>query len=138
MSSRSPWPWAFLAACAPLMGCIPTPPQGTVRAPNTSMPETFGAEVEEEAGADAVTEATAEQTAEEAPSSAQVDWHDFFGDPQLVALIDLAMRNNQELNITAQKNSDAKASECQKCHITHARITAKATDRSVTTYLRTA
>ncbi len=103
MSSRSPWPWAFLAACAPLMGCIPTPPQGTVRAPNTSMPETFGAEVEEEAGADAVTEATAEQTAEEAPSSAQVDWHDFFGDPQLVALIDLAMRNNQELNITIQE-----------------------------------
>ncbi len=34
----------------------------------------------------------------------------------------------------AQKNTDAKASECQKCHNNHATMTAEATEKSVTAY----
>jgi len=34
----------------------------------------------------------------------------------------------------AQKNTDAKASECQKCHNTHATMTAEATETRVTAY----
>lgn len=36
-------------------------------------------------------------------NTARVKWRDFFTDPNLVALIDTALRNNQELNITAQE-----------------------------------
>ena len=41
---------------------------------------------------------------------------------------------NQALKRTAQKNTDAKASECQKCHNIHATMTAAATVTSVTAY----
>ncbi len=36
-------------------------------------------------------------------STAQVKWMDFFTDPYLTALIDTALQNNQELNITQQE-----------------------------------
>lgn len=36
-------------------------------------------------------------------NTAKVKWRDFFTDPNLVALIDTALRNNQELNITLQE-----------------------------------
>ncbi|MGA0555879.1 TolC family protein [Larkinella sp. VNQ87] len=36
-------------------------------------------------------------------NSAQVRWQAFFTDPNLIALIDTALRNNQELNITLQE-----------------------------------
>ena len=36
-------------------------------------------------------------------NTARVRWNEFFTDPNLVALIDTALRNNQELNITAQE-----------------------------------
>lgn len=86
--------WALLAAvCAPLAGCIPTPPLGPPREARTQVPETFGGE--QAGGAAASTD--------DATSSAEVDWHDFFGDPQLVGLIDLAVANNQELNIAVQE-----------------------------------
>jgi multidrug efflux system outer membrane protein len=103
MSSRAPWACALaLACCAPLAGCIPTPPQGTVREASTAMPETFGQEEPEHL--DAISEAVAASGAtDDEPSSAQVDWHDFFDDPQLVGLIDLALANNQELNIRIQE-----------------------------------
>ena len=41
---------------------------------------------------------------------------------------------NQALNMMAQKNTDAKASECQKCHNSHAPMTAAATETRVTAY----
>ena len=41
---------------------------------------------------------------------------------------------NQALHMMAQKNTDAKASECQKCHNTHATRTAEATETRVTAY----
>ncbi len=36
-------------------------------------------------------------------NSARVKWRDYFSDPYLVTLIDTALRNNQELNITLQE-----------------------------------
>lgn len=36
-------------------------------------------------------------------NTARVSWRNFFTDPNLVALIDTALHNNQELNITAQE-----------------------------------
>ncbi|MDE3237061.1 MAG: TolC family protein [Bacteroidota bacterium] len=36
-------------------------------------------------------------------NTARVQWKDFFKDPYLVALIDTALKNNQELNITLQE-----------------------------------
>lgn len=36
-------------------------------------------------------------------NTAQINWRDFFSDPHLTALIDTALRNNQELNIFLQE-----------------------------------
>ena len=36
-------------------------------------------------------------------NSARVNWKDFFKDPNLLGLIDTALNNNQELNITLQE-----------------------------------
>lgn len=90
-----------LIACLQLAACIPTPPGGDPRAANTAVPDTFGGE---DTG-------DGEDTGE--ASSAEVDWRAFFTDQHLVDLIDLAVVNNQELNITIQEmivvNSDVMA-----------------------------
>lgn len=65
-----------------LVACIPALPRGAARAPNTAVPASFAG--------------TAEGS-----SSAQVAWREFFTDPKLVALIDSALQNNQEINIVA-------------------------------------
>lgn len=41
-------------------------------------------------------------------NSAQLKWREFFTDPYLIALIDTALKNNQELNITLQEIQIAK------------------------------
>lgn len=74
---------ALVGAIA-LGSCVPTLPGGPARAPNRQVPASFGAD-------------------DEAESSARVDWRDFFADPHLVALIEVALANNQELNITVQE-----------------------------------
>ncbi len=82
----------LLACCALLSSapaCIPTPPGGDPRDPNTAVPDTFGGEDTAPAA--------------DEPSSAEVDWREFFTDPHLVELIDEALANNQELNITVQE-----------------------------------
>lgn len=73
-----------LVGAALLTSCVPALPQGPARAPNLRMPDTFG-------------------VASEAENSARVDWRQFFADPHLVALIDVALANNQELNINVQE-----------------------------------
>ncbi|MBK8695918.1 MAG: efflux transporter outer membrane subunit [Deltaproteobacteria bacterium] len=73
-----------LVGAALLASCVPTFPQGPARAPNRQVPDTFGDVPETE-------------------NSAQVDWREFFADPHLVALIDVALANNQELNINIQE-----------------------------------
>lgn len=78
---------AFLlgVVCLAASGCIPTPPGGMAREAHTEVPDTFGGE--EVAG----------------DSAATIDWHDFFTDPHLTGLIELALANNQELNIAVQE-----------------------------------
>ena len=83
--------WALVAACcAPVAACVPSQPQ-TPREARTEVPDTFGDEV------------AAASEGGETPSTAEVDWHDLFADPHLVALIDVALENNQELNIAIQE-----------------------------------
>jgi len=36
-------------------------------------------------------------------NSAKIKWKDFFSDPNLITLIDTALKNNQELNIVLQE-----------------------------------
>lgn len=74
----------LLALVLAVMGCIPTLPGGPARAPITRMPASYGETAEGE-------------------SSAGVDWRVFFRSPQLVALIEVALANNQELNIAVQE-----------------------------------
>lgn len=62
-------------------GCVPTLPQGRARTPNTLVPETYG------------------NAARDDKSSAKLKWGEFFTDPKLNDLIELALQNNQELNI---------------------------------------
>ena len=77
------WVFALLGAVI-FASCVPTLPQGPARAPDTRVPESFGG-------------------AAEADNSARVDWREFFADPNLVTLIDTALANNQELNISVQE-----------------------------------
>lgn len=86
-----------LASCLSLGACIPTPPQGLAREARTDVPSTFGGEAPEGTGGDTDAEAAPP------PSSARVDWHDFFEDPHLVALVEGALENNQELEIAVQE-----------------------------------
>ncbi|MCB9634774.1 MAG: efflux transporter outer membrane subunit [Sandaracinus sp.] len=76
----------LLALVLGTSACIPTPPV-TPREANTETPATFGGENVED----------------DAPSSAEVDWHSLFADPHLVALVDEALEHNQELNIAVQE-----------------------------------
>jgi NodT family efflux transporter outer membrane factor (OMF) lipoprotein len=71
--------------------CVPKLPGGGAREPNLEVPDSYGG-----AGATSGGEA-------ESQSTAAVDWHDFFADPNLVTLIDEALENNQELNIAIQE-----------------------------------
>jgi len=54
-------------------------------------------------------------TATDTVNSAKVKWAEFFADPYLVALIDTALKNNQELNIMLQEiniaNNEVRASK---------------------------
>ena len=51
--------------------------------------------------------ATYQETVQPAGNSASVNWKDFFDDPNLVTLIDVAVANNKEINIMAQRISVA-------------------------------
>jgi len=70
--------WCLLLPSA----CVPTLPHGKARAPNRGVPASYGGEAD-------------------ATSSAQLKWTEFFTDPKLNALIDAALKNNQELNIVS-------------------------------------
>lgn len=62
--------------------CIPALPHGRARAPNTNVPASYGERAD-------------------ATNSAQLKVREFFTDPKLNALIDTALKNNQELNIVS-------------------------------------
>ncbi|HEX2571856.1 MAG TPA: TolC family protein [Polyangia bacterium] len=79
---------AGLVACAGLgwvllaSACIPALPHGRARAPHTDVPPNYGGPAE-------------------TTNSAQLKWSEFFTDPKLNALIDAALKNNQELHIVS-------------------------------------
>jgi len=49
------------------------------------------------------------QAGDAAPPAADLGWHDFFRDPQLVALIALALENNRDMRIAVERVQEARA-----------------------------
>lgn len=69
-------------------GCVPALVNGGARAANKEMPASYsGAQGSAADGGDS--------------SSGQLKWSEFFSDPKLNGLIDVALKNNQELNIVS-------------------------------------
>ncbi|MDP1822793.1 MAG: efflux transporter outer membrane subunit [Archangium sp.] len=66
-------------------GCIPTLVENPSREASKAVPNAFREGVEPSA------------------SAAQKSWKEFFGNPELHALIELALKNNQELNVRLQE-----------------------------------
>ncbi|MEO5926786.1 MAG: TolC family protein [Bryobacteraceae bacterium] len=85
---------AFLALVFTVVtGCsarIPKPPMGLARPPNRAVPDTFSGQ-------------------SDTRNSGLIPWRDFFVDAHLVALVDAALQNNQELNIAVQETVVANA-----------------------------
>lgn len=75
-------------AVVSIYGCVPT---REIRTEETSLPENY----QVSAGMDTL-------------NTARIKWKEFFSDPKLIALIDTALVNNQELNIMLQQVSMAK------------------------------
>lgn len=93
MPRRSIATCAGALACALLFstGCIPSLAQNQPREPKTTTPASYaGAQV-------------AADTSTQGPSASKQSWREFFTDPNLKALIDAALKNNQELNIRLQE-----------------------------------
>lgn len=65
-------------------GCIPKHPMGPARPPNRVVPDSFAGQGDTR-------------------SSGLIAWRDFFKDAHLVALVDAALKQNQELNIAIQE-----------------------------------
>lgn len=65
-------------------GCVPKPPGGMPREVSRELPESF-------------------EGLSDTQSSGLVAWREFFDDPYLCALVEGALENNQELNITVQE-----------------------------------
>ncbi|MCB9593034.1 MAG: efflux transporter outer membrane subunit [Sandaracinaceae bacterium] len=78
-------PPAALLSLFLLAGCVPALPQGAARHATTTMPASYQGQLDLE-------------------SAALMDWRELFGDEQLSALVELALENNQELNIAVQEN----------------------------------
>ena len=82
----------LLGACILAWGCVPSLGNNPPRDPNVALPATWGT------GQTAASPATLEVT-----SSGQLEWGNFFSDPDLRALIEVALANNQELSIGLQE-----------------------------------
>jgi len=81
--------WLIMALSVLLIyGCVPTK---EIREENSSLPENYK-----------------DFKIKDSLNTANIDWKEFFSEPQLVALIDTALVNNQELNIMLQQVSMAK------------------------------
>lgn len=72
-------------------GCVPKPPAiATPRAPNRVVPDSFAGLTDTR-------------------NSGMIQWRDFFPDPHLVALVEAALKQNQELNLAIQETVVANA-----------------------------
>lgn len=79
--------WAFVAALA-LVGCAPSLKENPAREVDRAVPVSFTSKPLEDGKRGGVGSRT---------------WHDFFAEPELRTLIDTALKNNQELNISLQE-----------------------------------
>lgn len=78
-----------------LSSCVP---KTELREPNMDMPSSFNGEAN----------STDQSPADQRLEAAKIDWKKFFHDEDLAALIDMALINNQELNIFLQELEIAK------------------------------
>lgn len=79
------YPYLFiLVLIALFVGC--NTPQNALKQANKSVPDSFK-----------------NQSASDSISVAEIDWRAYFGDARIIALIDTALHNNQELNIVLQE-----------------------------------
>lgn len=76
-----------VALCLAVIGC--KAPQTIAETPSKPVPESFG-------------------TSKDTTNMSTIKWNQFFKDQNLVELIDTALKNNQELNITLQEIEIAK------------------------------
>jgi NodT family efflux transporter outer membrane factor (OMF) lipoprotein len=76
-----------VALCLAVIGC--KAPQTIAETPSKPVPESFG-------------------TSKDTTNMSTIKWNQFFKDPNLAELIDTALKNNQELNITLQEIEIAK------------------------------
>jgi NodT family efflux transporter outer membrane factor (OMF) lipoprotein len=81
-----------IAVCLAVVGCKTPAPEAAITT-STPVPESFGSTV---------------QTQDANSNTAALNWKDYFKDQNLVDLIDTALKNNQELNITLQEIEIAK------------------------------
>lgn len=81
-----------LAVCLAVAGCKTPAPEAAVTT-STPVPESFGQTA---------------QTQDANNNTAALAWKDYFKDQNLIELIDVAIKNNQELNITLQEIEIAK------------------------------
>src|SRR5262249_51080458 len=72
------------ALCFLLCSCVPALNQQEPREANTQVPEGYGRPGDE-------------------TNAASQSWRQFFDDPNLLELVELALKNNQELNIAIQE-----------------------------------
>ena len=86
---------AGLVCALCLSACIPALPKGPARLPNTHVPSSYAV------GSTSSASAAESATAAESASAAQLKWSEFFTDRKLDALIEEALKNNQELQIVA-------------------------------------
>ena len=86
--------WAGIVACLLSfgLGCAPSLNQAKPREANRVVPSRYAASSD-----------SANATSTKAGNVAQKTWNEFFVDPHLRALVDIALANNQELNIQLQE-----------------------------------
>lgn len=95
---------SVLLVAAMAGGCVPDFPGGPAREPNTDVPGSYmAASAGGEAGATDAGSATADTGAAAVSPGPTIVWREFFADGSLAGLIDEALANNQELNISIQE-----------------------------------
>jgi outer membrane protein, multidrug efflux system len=88
----SRWVAALCGACALMTGCIPTLAENPPRDVSTAVPNSFRR-----------TEGSADAGSTAAENAGQRNWKEYFSSPELQDLIEVALKNNQELNLKVQE-----------------------------------
>jgi len=84
MSRWTRYALVVAVAASVVTGCIPKPPGGAAREPHRNIPDSYAG-------------------LHDTRNSGLIQWSDFFEDRHLTALVEMALQNNQELNIAIQE-----------------------------------